>query len=161
VSNHQPRHLLTLIQQIYQIPNAYDIVYHGKRYGLVIRQPDRITFTDHSSLYALPSSPPRKKQRSTRSGNAGSEMQRDQVGIPLPNPCFFRIHPAIAGVLHMSGAGGGLDAAVRGAVLGHPEPFKSEMTLNIYFCAGIWAGCLGRNWRSSSHSAIPNIDVAC
>jgi len=33
----------------------------------------------------------------------------------LPNPLFFRIHSAIAGVLHMSGAGEEIDAAVKRA----------------------------------------------
>lgn len=33
----------------------------------------------------------------------------------MPNPLFFRIHSAIAGVLHMSGAGEEIDAAVKRA----------------------------------------------
>jgi len=31
----------------------------------------------------------------------------------LPNPLFFRIHSAIAGVLHVSGTGEEIDAAVK------------------------------------------------
>jgi len=80
-----------------------------------VRPPKRITFTDSSALYSEPSSPPRKKKRTTRSGDAGEEIQEVQQGVALPNPLFFRIHSAIAGVLHMSGAGEEIDAAVKRA----------------------------------------------
>jgi hypothetical protein len=62
-----------------------------------------ITFGDHSRDFAEPSSPDRKRLRS----RAGASR-----GVALPNPMFIRIQRAIAGVLHMSGAGESIDQAL-------------------------------------------------
>lgn len=59
-----------------------------------------VTFKDHSRDFEEPSSPPRKKLRSA---------VRD---FDLPSPLFIRIHCAIAGILHMSGAGESIDRAL-------------------------------------------------
>jgi hypothetical protein len=93
--------------QFHQIPNTYDVIYHLRGHGLT-SGPERITFGD-SSVLCSDMSPPRKKQRTTQSGNVGNEVLK---GIALPNPHFFRIHSAIAGILHMSGAGKEIDAAI-------------------------------------------------
>lgn len=66
-------------------------------------------------LYSEPSSPPRKKQRNTRSGYIDDELPKVQKGIALPNPHFFRIHSAIAGILEMSKVSEEIDAAINGS----------------------------------------------
>jgi len=59
--------------------------------------------------------PPHKRQRTTQSGDVGDKVPAGQEGIALPNPHFFRIHSAIAGILHYSGAGEEIDAAINRA----------------------------------------------
>ncbi|KAF9507273.1 hypothetical protein BS47DRAFT_1321384 [Hydnum rufescens UP504] len=106
------------LRKVDNIPNTYNIIVHRPRglgLGSVPTRRSDITFQDFSARYTEASSPPRKKQRNTRSGDAGDEVQRREQGIALPNPLFIRIHSAIAGVLHMSGAGEEIDAAIRRA----------------------------------------------
>jgi hypothetical protein len=88
-------------------PNTYKVVVQDwATLGLLVAPHDTITFEDHS----MPSSQPLKKLRTTRSGEAGSVVA--EQGVPLPNPQFIRIHHAIAGILHMSGAGKAIDDAI-------------------------------------------------
>ena len=35
----------------------------------------------------------------------GKSLRKRRREVPLPNPCYLRIHAAVAGILHMSGAG--------------------------------------------------------
>ncbi|KAF9512270.1 hypothetical protein BS47DRAFT_1363277 [Hydnum rufescens UP504] len=70
---------------------------------LIAPHKEEITFVDSSLKFSQSSSPPRKRQRTTRSGNADDEVQNVKQGIPLPDPLFLRIHDALARVLHMSG----------------------------------------------------------
>ena len=109
--------------QIHQIPNTYNVIYMTRGHGLS-HKPEHITFTDSSVLDSDTSPPPHKKQQTTQSGSVGNKVPRGQHGIALPNPHFLHIHSAIAGILHMSGAGREIDAAInrtgwcRGAVVG-------------------------------------------
>jgi hypothetical protein len=64
----------------------------------------KVIFTDHSDDFGEPSFPARKR---LRSGPASIAR-----GFDLPNPLFIRIHAAIAGVLHMSGAGESIEQAL-------------------------------------------------
>jgi hypothetical protein len=101
-----------------QTPNTYNIIDHRPRglgLGSVPKRRHDITFQDFSARYTEAPSPPRKKQRNTRSGDAGDEVQQRDQGIALPNPLFIRIHSAIAGVFHMSGAGEEIDAVIHRA----------------------------------------------
>ncbi|KAF9512265.1 hypothetical protein BS47DRAFT_1394394 [Hydnum rufescens UP504] len=101
-------------------PNTYKIVYHveGVGHGLLLPHKEEITFVDSSPKFSQSSSPARKKQRTTRSGNA-EEVQNVQ-GIPLPDPLFLRIHHALAGVLHMSGAAEAIDLVLERFDKGKP-----------------------------------------
>jgi hypothetical protein len=103
---------------ISQTPNTYGIVVHRPRglgLGSVSKRRRDITFQDFSACYSEESSLPRQKPRNTGSGDAGNEVPQPErgQGIASPNPLFIRIHSAIAGVLHMSGAGEEIDAAIR------------------------------------------------
>jgi hypothetical protein len=60
-----------------------------------------------------PLSPPHKKQWTTWSSNVDDEVENEEWGIALPDPGFICIHLAIAGVLHMSGAGEEIDTAIK------------------------------------------------
>jgi hypothetical protein len=82
-------------------------------HGLLLPHKEEITFVDSSPKFSQSSSPPREKQRTTRSGNVDDEVQNvEQGGIPLPDPLFLRIHDALARVLHMSGAAEAIDLLV-------------------------------------------------
>jgi len=61
-------------------------------------------FTDHSDDFGEPSSPARKRLRS-----GPASLAR---GFDLPNPLCVGVHAAIAGVLHMSGAGDSIKQAL-------------------------------------------------
>ncbi|KAF9505838.1 hypothetical protein BS47DRAFT_487664 [Hydnum rufescens UP504] len=120
--------VLNLSDPISQTPNTYSIVVHRPRglgLGSVSKRRHYITFQDFSARFTEESSPPRQKQRNTGSGDAGDKAPQPErgQGIALPNPLFIRIHSAIAGVLHMSGAGEEIDAAIRRAGGAPPEAF--------------------------------------
>ncbi len=86
-------------------------MYHT-RFHTLSGKPSEVTFQDHSTESAdeLESSGPSSAtRRSTRQNNIECQPQL----IALPNPKYFRIHNAIAGVLHMSGAGGFLDEIIK------------------------------------------------
>jgi hypothetical protein len=57
----------------------------------------KLVFADHSDDFAAPSSPAHKRLRS-----GPASLAR---GFDLPNSLCIGVHAAIAGVLHMSGAG--------------------------------------------------------
>ncbi|KDQ53343.1 hypothetical protein JAAARDRAFT_197509 [Jaapia argillacea MUCL 33604] len=90
-----------------EMVNTHKIIYHsGLGHGLPHR-PEFVTFVDHS---IDPTPPPAKRARTL--GGAGNDAAVPPRGIDLPNPLFLRIHAAIAGILHASGAGKFLDELI-------------------------------------------------
>lgn len=59
----------------------------------------KVRFEDHSANYDHDVGEPLAKTL-----RANAESARVEMGIPIPDPLFFRIHAGVAGVLHMSGA---------------------------------------------------------
>ena len=80
-----------------QIVNQYKVKIYGNWHGIPDMTEDDskdVTFVDHSEEFQDPREP-------------GSRKRPHEVS--LPDPQLIAIHAAIAGVLHMSGAGGFFD----------------------------------------------------
>jgi hypothetical protein len=88
----------------------------GIGHGLFLPHKEEIIFVDSSPKF----SSPHKGQRTTRSGNADDEIRNVEQGIPLADPLFFRIHDALARVLHMSGAAEAIDLVLKRLDIGKP-----------------------------------------
>ncbi|KDQ51727.1 hypothetical protein JAAARDRAFT_496715 [Jaapia argillacea MUCL 33604] len=90
-----------------QAPNTYDIMYHALGHGIIPRVP-QVTFKDHSATVN-----DINKNRPSKMPLYAAASSSPDKGIPLPDPLFLRIHNAIAGVLHASGAAVFLDEFIK------------------------------------------------
>ncbi|KAI1784192.1 hypothetical protein LXA43DRAFT_1125090 [Ganoderma leucocontextum] len=94
-----------------QVPNQYDVVVH-ERYcagGQPVASP--VTFEDHSAKYRTP---PASAPATDESSGGGPPRAECSVDVNLPSADLLRVHAALAGACHLSGAAVLFDAIFYG-----------------------------------------------
>lgn len=76
-----------------------------------VPRPIILTFEDHSGRYATAPQVPASRQSQRLAQVQGAQAVNQ--GVPVPNRDFIRIHAAVAGVLHMSGAAEAIDEVLK------------------------------------------------